>query len=120
MYEKDGKHHIRLGKVTARKGLKNEGIRLHGPDIPNGTPKTCTVSRKDMGTHYEYYVSVDVQLAVGDHQIEHEAVVLDVGSYRFLLSGVRVDPCLVREIQDLVADPGVHLLLHACMIAEGV
>ena len=57
MYEKDGKHHIRLGKVTARKGLKNEGIRLHGPDIPNGTPKTCTVSRKDMGTHYEYYVS---------------------------------------------------------------
>ena len=65
-------------------------------------------------------VSFDVQFAVGDHQIEHVAVVLDVGRYRLLLRRVRVDSCLIREIQDLVADPGVHLLLHACMIAEGV
>ena len=86
MYEKDGKHHIRLGKVTARKGLKNEGIRLHGPDIPHGTPKTCTVSRKDMGTHYEYYVSVvfrmDPGFCRGEKHIEldqSQPIGIDVG-----------------------------------------
>ena len=84
--EKDGKHYIRLGKVTARKGLKNEGIRLHGPDIPNGTPKTCTVSRKDMGTHYEYYVSVvfrmDPGFCRGEEHIEldqSQPIGIDVG-----------------------------------------
>ena len=84
--EKDGKHYIRLGKVTARKGLKNEGIRLHGPDIPHGTPKTCTVSRKDMGTHYEYYVSVvfrmDPGFCRGEEHIEldqSQPIGIDVG-----------------------------------------
>ena len=86
IYEKDGKHYIRLGKVTARKGLKNEGIRLHGPDIPHGTPKTCTVSRKDMGTHYEYYVSVvfrmDPGFCRGEEHIEldqSQPIGIDVG-----------------------------------------
>ena len=58
IHEKDGRRYIRLGKVAGGKGSKWKGLRLHGPDIPTGTPKTCTVSRTDMGTHYEYHVSV--------------------------------------------------------------
>ncbi len=49
--KKGKKLYIRLGKVPKK-------MRLHGPDLPPGTPKTCTVSREDMGTHFEYYVSI--------------------------------------------------------------
>ena len=63
--EMDGRHYIRLGKVAGGKGSKGKGLRLHGPDIPKGTPKTCTVSRTDMGTHYEYHVSVVFRMDPG-------------------------------------------------------
>ena len=68
--EMGGRHYIRLGKVAGGKGSKWKGLRLHGPDIPKGTPKTCTVSRTDMGTHYEYHVSVVFRMDPGYHRGE--------------------------------------------------
>mgnify|MGYP004621003493 FL=1 len=67
IHEKGGRHFIRLGKVVGGNGSKWKGRRLYGPDIPKGTPKTCTVSRTDMGTHYEYYVSVVFLMDPGYH-----------------------------------------------------
>ena len=65
IHEKGGRHFIRLGKVVGGNGSKWKGRRLYGPDIPKGTPKTCTVSRTDMGTHYEYHVSVVFRMDQG-------------------------------------------------------
>ena len=48
---KGKKLYVRLGKVPKK-------LRLHGPGLPPGTPKTCTVSRDDMGTHFDYYVTI--------------------------------------------------------------
>ena len=90
-------------------------VMEEGAPLPDQGPESIEIVQR-----WEPAVSFDVQLAVGDHQIEHVAVVLDVGRYRLLLSRVRIDPCLVREIQDLVADLWVHLPLHACMIAEEI
>ncbi len=49
--KKGRKMYIKLGKVPKK-------LRLHGPGLPMGTPKTCTVSREDMGTHFDYYVTI--------------------------------------------------------------
>ncbi len=48
---KGKKLYIKLGKVPKK-------LRLYGPGLPPGTPKTCTVIRDDMGTHYDYYVTI--------------------------------------------------------------
>ena len=65
-------------------------------------------------------VPVQVRSAAGDHQIVDVAVVLDVGRYRPPLLRVRVYPCLVRQIQGLIAIRRRHLLRHAHTIAEAV
>ena len=55
--EKGKKKYIRLGKVG--------NVRFRGPEFPKGTPKTCIVSRIDMGTHSEYYASVTFEMPEG-------------------------------------------------------
>ncbi len=49
--KKGEKLYIRLGKVPKK-------MRLYGPSLPPGAPKTCTVYREDMGTHFDYYVTI--------------------------------------------------------------
>ena len=55
-------------------------------------------------------VPVQVQSAVGDHQIVDVAVVLDIGRYRPPLLRVGVYPSLVRQIQGLVLCFRCHFL----------
>jgi len=66
---------LKLGKV---KGL----IRCYNQSTPiSGEPKTCIVSRKDMGTHTEYYASICYEFP--DAQIEEpsepKAIGIDMG-----------------------------------------
>lgn len=49
--KKGKKLYVKLGKVPKK-------LRLYGPGILPGIPKTCTLSRDDMGTHYDYYVTI--------------------------------------------------------------
>lgn len=55
--ENGKKRYIHLGKVGK--------VRFHGPELPQGARKTCVVSRRDMGTHSEYYASVTFEMPEG-------------------------------------------------------
>ncbi|MBR6214203.1 MAG: transposase [Candidatus Methanomethylophilaceae archaeon] len=66
---------LRLGKV---KGL----IRCYNQDTPlPGEPKTCIISRKDMGTHMEYYACISCEYTAPepDEPSEPKAVGVDMG-----------------------------------------
>jgi putative transposase len=66
---------LRLGKV---KGL----IRCYNQDTPlPGEPRTCIISRKDMGTHMEYYACISCECTATEpnEPTEPKAVGVDIG-----------------------------------------
>jgi len=66
---------LRLGKV---KGL----IRCYNQSTPvQGEPKTCTVSRKDIGTHTEYYACISYKFPDAEvkEPSEPKAIGIDMG-----------------------------------------
>ena len=54
---KGGRIRLRLGKVGRVRGSRQEPLP--------GDPRTCTVVRKDMGTHYDYYACVTFDMGAG-------------------------------------------------------
>ena len=66
---------LRLGKVKGP-------IRCYNQDTPlPGEPKTCIISRKDMGTHMEYYACISYEFPAEEpkEHSEPKAVGVDMG-----------------------------------------
>jgi putative transposase len=66
---------LKLGKVKGTVRCYNQGT-----PIP-GIPKTCIVTRKDMGTHTEYYACISYEIAESEqrHPDNPKAVGIDLG-----------------------------------------